>query len=298
MRIFLTGATGFIGSHVLQQALLQGHEVHALKRKESSPRIPLTGSPTWHEGQLTYDWTEQLCATDILIHLAAYGVSGGSDDWETCFQVNVSDSLQLWRQAVECGVTRFIVCGSCFEYGKSGTRYNKIPPDAPLWPTTAYAASKASATMAAVALAETHLLNLVVVRPFHVYGLGEDKHRFWPGLVQAAHTGNDYATTRGDQIRDFTPVSEIAKCILELAAQTESIGGSISGPAIANVGTGQQKRLREFADFEWNRLGARGQILYGEIPYRTNEVMSYVPDLSFMYNANYGQQVATKTPTA
>jgi nucleoside-diphosphate-sugar epimerase len=269
---------------VLQQALLGGHEVHALRRTKSLPKIPIAGSPQWHEGQLTDDWTEQLCETDVLIHLAACGVSEGADDWTSCFKVNVLDSLQLWRQAVKHGVSRFIICGSCFEYGKSGTRYNKIPPDAPLWPTTAYAASKASATMAALALAETHSLNLVVVRPFHVYGPGEDQNRFWPGLVHAANSGIDYAATGGEQLRDFTPVLAAADYILTLAVQTDFQDQCIISPTVVNLGSGQPSSLREFADKEWKRLGGRGSIMYGSIPYRFNEVMSYVPDLSFVYN--------------
>ena len=286
MRIFLTGATGFIGSHVLKEALLQGHIVHALRRPAKSPRIPIAISPHWYEGALNDNWKEPLSQTDVLIHLAAYGVTDGFDDWGSCFRVNVIESLELWRQATEAGISRFIVCGSCFEYGRSGTRYDKIPADAPLWPTTAYAASKASATMAAIALAETHSLSLVVTRPFHIYGPGENNMRFWPSLVNAAKRDLDYPATSGEQIRDFTHVSFAAKKILELAIKTDPCEGSISKPTITNLGCGHPMTLREFADAEWIRLGGKGRICYGSLPYRANEVMRYVPDLSDVYDSD------------
>ena len=168
MRIFLTGGTGFIGSHLLQQALAAGHDVVALRRPGAEARIPLDQQPHWLEGGLADDWSEALASCDAFIHLAAYGVADGAHDWEGCFQTNVIDSLRLWRQAVAAGIRRFLIVGSCFEYGRSGERYESIPVTAPLEPTTAYGASKAAATMASLALAVEQKLELVVARPFHV----------------------------------------------------------------------------------------------------------------------------------
>ena len=54
MRLFITGATGFLGSHVLSAALAAGYEVRALRRHEmSSPVVPLTSQPVWCEGDLS-----------------------------------------------------------------------------------------------------------------------------------------------------------------------------------------------------------------------------------------------------
>lgn len=276
MRIFLTGGTGFIGSHVLQQALADGHEVVALRRQGAEARIPLVHQPHWLNGTLNEDWSEALAGCDALLHLAAYGVAAGANDWDGCFQTNVIDSLQLWRQAVGAGIRRFLIVGSCFEYGRSGERYDAIPVTAPLEPTTAYGASKAAATMTALALAVENQLELVVARPFHVYGAGEAAGRFWPSLVAAATAGNDLLMTAGTQVRDFQPVDQAAAQLLLWLEHRQLQQGV---PLVVNLGTGEPSSLLDFAHQEWSRLKATGSLRPGTVPLRVNEVQRYVPSI-------------------
>jgi nucleoside-diphosphate-sugar epimerase len=279
MRIFLTGGTGFIGSHLLQQALAAGHEVVALRRPHAKPRISLEQEPHWIDGDLADDWSEALTSCEAFIHLAAYGVAEGANDWEGCFQTNVIDSLRLWRQAVAAGIRKFLIVGSCFEYGRSGERYDFIPTSAPLEPTTAYGASKAAATMAAQALAVEEELQLVVARPFHVYGSGEAPSRFWPSLMEAATFGHDFPMTTGDQIRDFQAVDSAANQLLTWLMQADVKKGLAK---VVNLGTGEPKTLMGLAEQEWKRLKASGRLLPGAITHRQNEVMRYVPEVSTM----------------
>jgi UDP-glucose 4-epimerase len=276
MRIFLTGGTGFIGSHLLQQALAAGHEVVALRRPGAKPRIPLEQEPHWIDGSLSDDWSEALTSCESFIHLAAYGVADGSNDWEGCFQTNVIDSLRLWRQAVAAGIRRFLIVGSCFEYGRSGERYDFIPVSTSLEPTTAYGASKAAATMAALALAVEEHLELVVARPFHVYGEGEAEGRFWPSLVSAARNNKDLPMTEGNQVRDFQPVDQAAEQLLNTLVISTLKAGT---PKLINLGSGRPQALHTFAESEWSKLHANGRILRGDIPLRENEIMRYVPEL-------------------
>jgi len=274
MRIFLTGGTGFIGSHLLSQAMAAGHEVIALRRHGAKARIRLEQEPYWLDGALSDDWSEALASCEAFIHLAAYGVVDGAHDWERCFQTNVIDSLHLWRQAVASGISKFLIVGSCFEYGRSGERYNLIPVSAPLEPTTAYGASKAAASMAALALAVEQQLKLVIARPFHVYGPGEEAGRFWPSLVKAATSGQGLPMSSGIQIRDFQPVAQAAEQLLAWLHYPQLQRGI---PLIANLGTGTPRTLLAFAQAEWSRLQAKGALNPGAIPLRPNEVLRYVP---------------------
>jgi UDP-glucose 4-epimerase len=278
MKIFATGGTGFLGSHLIRQALAEGHDVFALRRTGSQPRVSLDRQPTWLDGDLSDNWSEALTDCDAFIHLATYGVASGSNDWEKCFQANVLDSIRLWQQAVVAGIKRFLIVGSCFEYGRSGMRYDAIPVTAPLEPTTAYGASKAAASMAALALAVEHQLRLVVARPFHVYGEGEAPGRFWPSLVAAAKAGEDLRMTSGEQIRDFQPVEQAANQLLCLLLKSTLQPGD---PLIVNLGTGKPTSLYTFAEREWKRHQATGTILPGSLPHRINEVMRYVPEVYF-----------------
>lgn len=278
MRMFLTGSTGFIGSHVVASALQKGWDVRALRRPGSLPRIPLQQEPEWLEGPMTSDWSEALSGCDVFLHLAAYGVAKGGNNWKECFAANVTDSLALWLQAYQAGVRRFVICGSCFEFGQAGERYAFIPVDAPLMPTTAYGSSKAAATVAALGFAIQHGLELVVARPFHVYGPGEDMARFWPSLCAAAESGQDFPMTLGEQVRDFTPVSDAAAAFLDLA-DPACVPLTAGEPQLRNIGTGKPMSLAAFASQEWARCGGTGELQLGSVPYRPNEVMQYVPEI-------------------
>jgi len=277
MKIFLTGGTGFIGSHFLQKALAAGDDVIALRRPGATPRIPLDLQPHWLDGGLGDDWVDDLRGCEALVHLAAYGVADGPNDWKGCFQTNLLDSLQLWLQAVEAGVRRFLIVGSCFEYGRSGERYDAIPVTAPLEPTTAYGASKAAASMAAMAMAVEKQLQLLVARPFHVYGPGEAEGRFWPSLVTAATSGQNLPMTSGAQVRDFQQVGAAAEQLLDWLKLSQLTPGR---PRIANLGANNPRPLIDFAEEEWARLKASGHLEVGKIPYRSSEVLRYAPEVT------------------
>jgi nucleoside-diphosphate-sugar epimerase len=276
MRLFVTGGTGFIGSHFLAAAMATGYEIRALRRPGSRPRLTLPGNPTWVEGALDDDWHHELAGCHALVHLAAAGVDQSENDWAELYQVNVLASLKLWQQAIDAGVPRLIICGSCFEYGASAERYEHIPVTADLQPMGPYAASKASASLAAIGLCRVTRVQTLVLRPFHVFGPGESEKRFWPMLRKAALAGEDVPMTAGDQVRDFVPVEKVAATFLHALIREDLVRGE---PQIENVGTGQPQTLREFAEYWWKHCGAQGKLLPGAVPYRDREVMRYVPQL-------------------
>jgi nucleoside-diphosphate-sugar epimerase len=276
VKIFVTGGTGFIGGYLLKQALAARHHVFAVRRPGGKTRMPLPQEPVWLNGNLDDDWSAKLSKCDAVVHLAAAGVSPQKAEWDELFDVNVRQSMNLWRQAAEAGVKRFVICGSCFEYGKSGERHEFIPVDAPLEPTHAYAASKAAATMAAVALAIEQQIELLVLRPFHVFGEAEEPGRFWPSLRKEALAGGDFQMTAGEQVRDFVPVEKVAEKFVAALARTDLRAGE---PKIENVGTGRPQTLRAFAEFWWKQWGAKGKLKIGDVPYRVHEIMRYVPKL-------------------
>ena len=275
MKIFITGGTGFIGSNFINLAQQKNINLVALKNKNSIPRVKLLKSPEWVVGKMNDDWIDQLSSCSALLHMASYGVVRDGDNWDKCFKVNVIESLNLWRQAISAGIKKFIILGSCFEYGISGKNYKEIPTDAPLLPNNAYSASKASATIAAISLAIEFKLDLTVLRPFHVYGEGEDENRFWPTLKRCSKEGKNLEMTQGDQIRDFEYVGESVKKILFYLQKDNGYGN----PKIVNLGTGKPKSLIKFANEEWERLGSKGLILNGKKQYRSSEIMRFVPKL-------------------
>ncbi len=276
MKIFLTGGTGFVGSHFINEAHERGIEVIALRRPGSLPRIQLKSEPIWIDGQLDGNYADYLSGIDILVHLASHTPNPPYDDLSACLYWNVYTSIRLAEQAMACGVTKFLVVGSCFEYGESANHYEKIPVDAPLIPNLSYPTSKAAASIAFLGFAVENLLKLQLLRLFQVYGEGEQETRFWPSLRKAAISGKDFPMSQGEQVRDFIYVKDVSKKIVDALAFENILNGQ---PLTLNIGSGISQTLQEFAQSWWETWGATGKLMIGAIPYRSGEIMRLVPDL-------------------
>lgn len=276
MKIFITGATGFVGSHFLNQAHAAGHEIVAQRRPGSLPRIALDRQPTWVDRPLDGEFEAELQGCKVFVHLASHTPNPPYDTLANCLRWNVQASLALAEQARCAGVERFLVAGSCFEYGRSAQRYERIPVDAPLEPTLSYPTSKAAASVAFVGFAAEHKLRLQLLRIFQVFGEGEPPTRLWPSLLVAAREGRDFPMSLGEQVRDFIDVRDVA------AAFVRALGFDGCEPGIArvaHVGTGRPQRLADFARHWWEAQGATGQLQLGAVPYRYNELMRLVPEI-------------------
>ena len=146
MNIFVTGGTGFIGSYILQAALAANHLPTALSREQPNrPRLESGVQPRWCNGDLRSLRSDDFEGIETVIHLASAGVSPKKASWDELIDTNVSGSLRLLQIAADAGVQRFVIAGTCHEYGYAGERFATIPPDAPLEPASAYGASKAAA---------------------------------------------------------------------------------------------------------------------------------------------------------
>ena len=277
MKIFLTGGTGFIGSHFLEAALAEGHEVVALRRSESSSTvIPLSKEPEWLTCGLDDLGPEHFDGVNALVHLAAHGVSPKPADWHSCFAFNVTATLNLAQLAHHAGVDRMVASGTFAEYGLSASRFERIPNNAPLEPVEPYAASKAAAGLALAAFTRNMKWKCFYGRIFSAFGEGQFENNFWPQLRTAATSGENFPMTGGEQIRDFIPVVEVARIFLA-AAEERSLEPGV--PVIENVASGLPVSLRDFASEWWTRWSATGELQLGVVPYRTNEVMTYIPEV-------------------
>lgn len=276
MKFFVTGGTGFVGSHVLQSALKRGHQVTALRRDNGHPKIPLSGQPEWLLTGMDQLVPEDLKGHSALIHLASAGVSPQKASWNDMMHWNISSTLNLVQAANIAGVRRIVVAGTFAEYGHAADRFDPIPPDAPLLPTYGYAASKAAAFTLLYAYAVEHGLELVYLRIFSAYGEGQFEGNFWPALKAAAHAGVDFEMTPGEQIRDYVPVETVAAQFVDAAEKNDVTAGK---PIVRNVGTGNPVSMRDFAEYWWTKWQANGQLKIGAISYRKNEVMRFIPEI-------------------
>jgi nucleoside-diphosphate-sugar epimerase len=274
MKLFVTGGTGFVGTHFLQQALAAGHDVVALRRPGSQPRLPLPAEPRWVEGALDEDWGEALVGCDVLVHLASHTPNPPYAPLDECLYWNVFAAMKLARQAAAAGVTRYLVAGSCFEYGQVSAQTEFIETTTPLAPTLSYPTSKAAASVAFEGFAREHGHRLKLLRIFQVFGEGEQATRLWPSLRRAAQAGEDFPMSAGEQVRDFVAVEDVAAQFvrhLDFDAVTPGV------PSIHHVASGKAQTLLEFARHWWRAWGATGELQPGRVPYRKNELFRLVP---------------------
>ncbi len=278
MRLLITGATGFVGSHFTAAAIASGHQCTACRRDSPRPpRVAIEPPPTWIDKSLA-DLTDQDFANiDCVVHLAAHSANVPYDSIEACLQGNVIEPLAMVRRAAAAGVRRFVIAGSCFEYGPAGQRYEFIPTDAPLEATLSYPLSKAVASRVLSAVAVEANLSMSIHRIFQVFGPGEADGRLWPSLRSAAQSGEDFDATEGQQVRDFIDVRDVSK---QLVAAVDAIVDQPPGPAaVYHIGTGQPQTIRQFTEHWWRAFGGTGQLNFGAKPYRPGEVMRYVPQI-------------------
>lgn len=277
MKLFITGATGFVGSHVVQQAMAAGHEVVALRRPGSQPRIPLAQQPIWVDAALDSDLRQALQGCDVLIHLASHTPNPPYAPLDECLYWNVYAAIRLTRQAREAGISRFLIAGSCFEHGVAAEGLDLIETHTPLQPNLSYPTSKAAATIAFEGFAREHQVQLKTLRIYQVFGEGEAEQRLWPALRRAARSGADFPMSAGEQVRDFIDVRDVAAQFL---AHLDFGSCQPGRPEVHPIASGAPQTLLEFASHWWSTWGATGRLLPGAMPYRHNELMRLVPRMT------------------
>ena len=279
MKILVTGSTGFIGSHLLVELLRKEHEVVAVRRPGSEPVIQLERQPIWLERSFLNLDAQDFEGVEVVVHLAAAGVSPQRACWQELEQINVTSGLRLIQLAHKSGVLRFVSTGSCIEYGAEALNWVNIPPWASLRPATPYGASKAAGFLTLHAYAMMNSIEFFYGRIFTAYGKGQFRGNLWPSLRSAAQAGVDFPMTKGEQIRDFIPVSKVAQH-LRIAVERSDL--QMSKPLVVNIGTGKGQSVVDFAREQWKKFGAPGRLKPGDLSTRTCETPRLVADITLL----------------
>jgi nucleoside-diphosphate-sugar epimerase len=276
MKIFLTGGTGFIGSHVAEEAIKRNCSVKILRRGVSTIRTNLSARVNYLNVDLDKLTPKDLQGFNVLIHLAAEGISPKKASFDEIMYWNVTASTRLLQVALDAGIERLVLAGTYSEYGKTANQYDSIPWNAPLQPISSYAVSKAAFFHIANNFAIEHKVPLAYLRVFSAFGPFQNPENLFPSLVLAALEGRDFAMSSGEQIRDFVSVEQVAKRLVEAATSITLEAGL---PMIRNIGSGRGTSVRDFAKEQWKMLAAKGQLIFGAIPNRSDEPFRYVARL-------------------
>lgn len=277
--IFLTGAPGFIGSHLLKRLTKEGCEVHISVRNSSSLwRIEdVVDNCFCHTIDLT-DFVNvksliKKIKPDIIFHLAAYGVDYRQQNIHQAVDININASINLFELFLENKGFRFIHTGSCFEYGHKDTPISEA--DLPN-PRSVYGITKA-ATVQLLSLMSKQAQrgNLVILRPFGVFGEFESDYRFFPLVIDKLSRKLLLQMTGGEQVRDYIYVDDLIDAYIMAAVVPLQ-----NRVEIMNIGTGKGILLKEIAFNIAKQLGANENLLQFEVlPYRSDEIMYSVANI-------------------
>src|SRR4030095_8382267 len=158
--------------------------------------------------------------------------------------------------------SRFLYCGSCFEYG-AGTGWTEQGLPAP---TTEYGASKAAGWLLANAFARRTGVEVISLRPFTMYGPMEPPGRLVPSVVRHALAGRAIDLTPGDQLRDFVFVDDAVDAFVAAATTDAAVGRTF------NICSGTAVTVRDVVSRGLQCTGSRSEPRFGALSYRPTEL--------------------------
>ena len=241
MKYLVTGAAGFIGSHLAEALIARGHDVVPLDcfTDYYDPRLKqenAAGLPEVQRIDLSRDGLD-FGGYDGIFHLAAQpGVRSFGDVFPVYVRHNVLAGQRLFEAAARDGV-RVVFASTSSIYGEAA-RY-PTPEDTPPRPLSPYGITKLACEHLARAYGRSFGLDVVVLRYFNAYGPRQRPDMAFPRVVNALATGGEFTLFGdGEQSRSFTFVSDVVEGTITAMAQA-------AAGSVYNVGGGQDSTMNE-----------------------------------------------------
>jgi NAD dependent epimerase/dehydratase len=239
-RVLVTGAEGFIGSHLAEELLAAGAEVRALVHYNPFGRW---GWLHEHAGDIDIragdvrdaERVAQVAeGVDVIFHLAALvGIPYSYEAPESYVQTNIMGTHNLLQAARRAGVSRYIQTSTSEVYGSA----LRVPIDEahPLQPQSPYSASKIAADMLALSFHHSFELPVAVVRPFNTYGPRQSARAVIPAVLGQIYSGaSEIEIGATSPKRDFNYVTDTAKGFIAIAECDRALG------EVVNIGSGRE----------------------------------------------------------
>lgn len=286
-RILVTGATGFIGQALLPALLAAGYEVALLLREGYADTAvqPLPPSLTAVRRQIEVAYADlrnfQLTSRairqtepDVVLHLAAAGVTDPFLAVDTAVRHNVNGTIHLAR--------------ACFEKNRVQQLIVARTPGE-LSHLNVYATSKAAAWAFCQMYGRIQQWPIHGAMIFQAYGPHQAGRNFVPAALAAAVAGQNFPMTNGQQQRDWIHVSDV------VAGLMATIGADLAPGETVELGSGLAVSLAEVADWLYQFAGQGGRPLLGALPTRPGEVAHQLANVGQTYQ-QIGWQTAVSLP--
>jgi len=266
MRIAVTGATGFVGRHVLAELARHAVEVVAVVRSSSSSdqSLPVDNVVSLDVHDSNTNAFEIMGYPDVVIHLAWFGLPNYASLHH--FEAELPVQYRFLKGVIESGLQSLVVTGTCFEYGmQSGPLSVNIQPR----PTNPYGFSKDALRRQLKFLQSINPYVLTWARLFYLYGEGQAETSLYSQLKRAVEKGEKvFNMSGGEQLRDYLNVSEAAKQLVSLALAKQN-------HEVVNVCSGKPISVRRLVESWIEESGWSIKLNFGYYPYPDYEPMAF-----------------------
>jgi UDP-glucose 4-epimerase len=274
MRIFLTGATGFLGAHIARRFEREDAEVALLIRPGSDcARLePLPKNARAISGSLQKLPASEIekFAPNVVIHAAWHGVTNQHRNDPAQIAENIEPTVRLVELARDAGAETFIGLGSQAEYGPLN---RKISESDHTEPSTLYGATKLATCHLTRQLCGQFNLRWAWLRVFSTYGPMEDSSWLIPYLTQSLLRGERPKLTACEQRWDYLFGADAADAVCAVAKNPQADG-------VFNLGSGRAESLRKIVERLRDAIDANLPLGIGEVPYRPDQVMHLEADMT------------------
>lgn len=270
--VCVTGAAGFIGSHLCNELVSRGYTVLG---------VDVNNVDWWRHEELNISCKRlevDLCDRDnvadifyrqrfdILFHLASYVDARREEKLIDSMIANHIIATHNLIRSCRNRVRRIVLIGTCEEYGNGPVPFQETQREIAVSP---YSWSKICCTHLGELYANIFNYPIVIVRPFLTYGPFQASDLLIPSAIRAALSGKPLSMTKGEQTREFIYVSDTVDGLV-LIAEKPGLEGMI-----LNIASGIEIQITTVVSMIYEITNAPVQPLIGDLPYRLGETMHF-----------------------
>ena len=277
MKVLVTGANGFLGSHLVAAFAAAGHEVFALEHSSSKLErlADLSKDKIALSDQIHLEDYFARHAFDGIVHTVVHYGRGSGSQYLAMLDVNVKFPMKILSAAA--GKLKFFI--NC---------HTILTPEA-----SPYALSKEQFSQWAKILCQESGIDFWNLKMDQFFGPGEAAIQFPSKIVKACLSNEKIELSGGEQLRDFTYVDDIVRGFVRVLEYIEQN----PKPSYHNVGvgTGSPQKLKAFVETIKKHTGSSSNLVFGRYPYRKGELELRGPDISFLKGLGWSAKTDVDT---
>ncbi|WP_292369123.1 SDR family NAD(P)-dependent oxidoreductase [Methanoregula sp. UBA64] len=281
--VLVTGAGGFIGSHLVDELLRRGADVtafvHYNARNDWGMLEGRYTDSTPHLNVIAGDITDAqfvkkaVAGKEFVFHLAALiGIPYSYVAPESYVNTNIKGTLNVMQACLDEGTRRIVTTSTSEVYGTA--QYTPIDEKHPLQGQSPYSASKIGADKIAESFYLSFGLPVTTIRPFNTFGPRQSTRAVIPTIITQALTTNRIKLGSLTPVRDLTYVADTVSGFINLAESQKTLGRTV------NTGSGRGVTIGELADIIIGKVNPEAKIICEEKRIRPekSEVMQLLCD--------------------